>query len=83
MLVKIFEFSIIILAMWLLITQVSIPVFRGTKLFPLFRREEKLRSELEEARQKTLEKKLEKKIREARGDYNRKMSSIVDDEDQN
>ena len=44
------------------ITQVAIPLLRGTPLFPLFREESRLEKELSEARQELEEAKLKKEI---------------------
>jgi hypothetical protein len=61
--------------MWLLITQVSIPVYRGTKLFPIFKREEKLKTILSEIKQQNIEKELERKIRKAKEEDAKKSTS--------
>lgn len=62
LLIMCFDILIGTVIIWTLITQVLIPVFRGTKLFPLFRREEKLRNEIEEANQQLVEKSLEDEL---------------------
>lgn len=74
-LVSIFEISLVVVIMWLLITQVSIPIYRGTKLFPLFKKEEKLRAQLSEIKQETVERDLERKIKKTKEQDNLKNSS--------
>ena len=48
------------------VTQLVIPLWRGTPLFPLFRREGKLEGELERARQVRLEAELRERIERER-----------------
>ena len=74
-LLSIFEISFVVIIMWLLITQVSIPVFKGTKLFPLLRKEEKLRDQLTGVKQESVEKDLERKIKKAKEQDNSKATS--------
>ena len=56
------ELAVVVLVAWLFLTQIFVPLFRGTLLFPIFRREAKLSNELEKVRQRAVEKKLEEKI---------------------
>lgn len=48
------------------LSQVILPIYKGTKMFPLFRREQKLRGELAEAKQEQQEKEIEKKIEQVK-----------------
>lgn len=59
---RVLEYSVIVLLIVLVITQVLVPLFRGTKVFPLFRREGQLVSKLIDTRQQKVEKGLEQKI---------------------
>ena len=56
--------EIIMIALFLLAfaTQVFIPLWRGTPLFPIFRRERKLEAQLTKLRQANLEADIEHKI---------------------
>ena len=48
------------------LTQILMPLFRGTPVFPIFRRERKLESELSEARKEVIEASLERRIKQER-----------------
>ena len=50
--------------LYLGVTQVVLPLWRETPLFPMFRREEHLQHELAEATERVVEAELEKKITE-------------------
>jgi hypothetical protein len=63
MLLRVLETAVAVLLVWFFITQVLIPFFRGTKMFPLFLREAGLHKTLEEVKQKAVEKKLENEIK--------------------
>jgi len=63
------ELLIISLAVFCFVTQITIPLFRGTPLFPFFKKEEEIKreisetkQELEEARLTTEKRKVEKEI---------------------
>jgi hypothetical protein len=45
-----------------LVTQVAWPLVRGTRLFPIFRREGKLEKQLDSKRQADLEESLEREL---------------------
>lgn len=77
----VFEMLMVSVLVWTLITQISIPIFRGTRLFPMFRKEEKLKNELANINQEILEKNIEQKIKKKKRETttNPKMSSIIDD----
>jgi hypothetical protein len=62
MFLRFLEVGTILFIIWFLITQVIIPGIRGTKSFPLFQREAKLKKDLEEVNQKVVEKAIEKTI---------------------
>ena len=47
---------------WFILTQVLWPAFRGKKLFPLFRKEQKLKDVLVEQEQEFVEQRLKKAI---------------------
>lgn len=59
---RLLELSLVILVIATLVTQVAWPLIRGTKLFPIFRREAKLEKQLDEKRQEELEKSLERQL---------------------
>lgn len=63
MFVRLVELALGLILLWHLITQVIVPAVRGTKLFPMFEKEAKLRSDLEGAKQAVEEKKLEQEIK--------------------
>jgi hypothetical protein len=62
MLLRLIEMVAMFLIIWTGLSQVIVPFFRGTKLFPIFRREEKLEEKLAEANQSQVENELERKI---------------------
>lgn len=62
MLLRIFELSIIFFLIWTGLTQIIIPFFRGTPIFPFFRKERKLEGGIAEARQSNLERDLKDKL---------------------
>jgi hypothetical protein len=62
MFLRLMESVFAIIFFWALITQALMPLIRGTKLFPMFKREAKLQSELEDVNQAVREKELEQKI---------------------
>lgn len=63
---KLIEFAVIVLLIMLVWSQVLVPAITGRKLFPYFRREERLKEELRHAKQvnheNNLENELEKEI---------------------
>ena len=58
-----FEILLWVAVIYLFVFQMVVPTIRGTKIFPMFRREKKLRSEMVNVNQKILEKDLEKQIK--------------------
>ena len=60
--VMVIEVALWTIVLYLLITQVLIPLIKGTRTFPMFRKEQKLREEIVDVNQKVLEKDLEKQI---------------------
>lgn len=50
-----------------IVTQILWPAMKGTALFPVFRRERRIRSEIVEAAQEREERELEKTLAEMRG----------------
>jgi hypothetical protein len=63
MLIRLVELAGAVIFIWALITQAILPVIRGTKLFPMFKKETRLQSELEDLNQAVREKELEQKIK--------------------
>lgn len=61
-LVSLLELVLMSLLLYLGITQVVLPLWRDTPLFPIFRRESRLQHELAEATEKVVEADLEQKI---------------------
>ena len=66
MFLRVLEIISVIAALWFVITQILFPAIRGTKVFPIFRREAKLVEELVGVNQKIREKKLEDTIKETK-----------------
>jgi uncharacterized membrane-anchored protein YhcB (DUF1043 family) len=64
MFLAVFEFLIYILLAYGLVTQVVIPLQRGTLLFPAFRKRRKLEQKVEEVKEKLDEVKIEKTVEE-------------------
>lgn len=58
MLLLVLEFTTVVLAILLILTQVLLPAYRGQKLFPLFRAQGKLESKLAEVIQEQEEEKV-------------------------
>ena len=58
------ELILLFTAAWFILTQVMWPAVRGKKLFPLFRKEQKLKTVLVEQEQEFVEQRLEKAIEE-------------------
>lgn len=63
-LVALLELFVAVSLLYLGVTQVVLPLWRDTPLFPMFRREGRLQHELTEATEKVVEAELEKKIAE-------------------
>ena len=53
------EFVMYVFIMYIVFTQILLPAARGTKMFPFFRREQKLNARIDEAQQSLYEKDLE------------------------
>lgn len=64
MLLRVLEILFVVLVVLAAITQIVIPVVRGQKLFPLFRKQGHLEVELANAVQKAEEKKVQDQINE-------------------
>lgn len=60
--ITVMEISLAALALLFFLTQVMLPAFRGTALFPMFRREGELEKSLSEAKQTIRERGIEKDI---------------------
>lgn len=58
------ELALLFAAAWLIVTQIVWPAMRGKQLFPLFRKEQKLKSVLVEQEQEFVEQRLEKAVEE-------------------
>ncbi len=65
-LVYLFEFLVVGLGIIFAATQIVIPLWRGTPIFPIFRKERKLVKELSEAKGEVREAELVKNIHEER-----------------
>ena len=63
-LVTLAELTVAVLLLYLGVTQVVLPLWRDTPLFPMRRREGRLQHELVEATEKVVEAELEQKIAE-------------------
>jgi len=61
-LVALTELVVTVLLLYLGVTQVILPLWRDTLLFPMFRRERRLQHELAEATEQVVEAGLERKI---------------------
>jgi hypothetical protein len=61
-LLRLFEFSAVALILIILVTQIIFPFIRGTKIFPIFRKEAVLIGKLEEAKQRKVEREIKKEI---------------------
>ena len=62
--VSLLELVLIVLLLYLGVTQVMVPLWRDTLLFPMFRRERRLEHGLAEATESVVEAQLEQKIAE-------------------
>ncbi len=62
MLLELLEFAFATLLILSAITQIIVPAFRSTPLFPFFRREKHLASQLERVNEEVLEEALRQKI---------------------
>lgn len=71
----IIEAGIVVLFAWMLITQVIMPAFRGTLLFPAFRKEARLKELIFKAQTEAREKALED---EANAVHSRMHSALAD-----
>jgi len=56
------EFALLAAVLWILVSQITLPLVRGTKLFPMFTREPKLKAALAAAKQAREEAALESRI---------------------
>lgn len=61
-LLRLLELAVVLLGALLVLTQMAVPLIRGTKMFPLFRRQHKLENELREVNQAKVEKNLAKQV---------------------
>ena len=57
--VRVIEIALFVMALMFVLTQIVIPAFRGTLLFPWFRREGALQADLARAKQQKRERELE------------------------
>ena len=60
----VFEVILLTAVTWFIVTQIIMPAVDGKKLFPLFRKEQKLKNVLIEQEQESVEQRLEKAIEE-------------------
>lgn len=66
MLFAVLEVVVMVIVITIIVTQVFIPIYRGTTLWPFFKRERKLEHELHVIQQEIVEQEIEKKVEEAR-----------------
>lgn len=66
--VRVLEIAIVVMGVILFLTQITIPLYRGRPMFPMFRKEAKLLHELEELQQEVVERALERQITKERED---------------
>jgi hypothetical protein len=64
--VRVLEIAVLAVGILLFITQITIPLYRGRPIFPWFRREGKLLSEVEDLRQQKVEQELQDIINKAK-----------------
>ena len=74
---EVVELTIMTIFTLLMVTQVIVPLWRGTKIFPLFRKQRKLEKDLVSAREETLEAQIEKRTTDERkrGERTRRRTS--------
>lgn len=65
-----------------IVSEVAIPLFRGTPLFPMFRRKRQaqLLSDLEQARQDLAEDNLEEKVAQLRAEHEKRHPKVPEPE---
>ena len=66
MLLKLIEFVAVVFICWTFLSQIAVPIIRGTKLFPILRKEFKLKQDLSQAKQEEVEKDLQNNINKIR-----------------
>ena len=66
MFLMLLEFGSMIIATAFAVTQIIVPLFKDTKLFPMLRRQAKLENELSNVRQEAIEKELEERVADER-----------------
>ncbi|HXN50048.1 MAG TPA: hypothetical protein VN893_25575 [Bryobacteraceae bacterium] len=83
-LADILEWTLMAVAVLVLLTQIVVPLFRSTPFFPLFRRGRKLTQELAAANEEVENAKMERQIRAARQEAARlrKQSGVPEGEPQ-
>ena len=67
MFLAVLELTFILLFIIFMVSQVFMPLFMGVPMFPIFRKERKLREALEEECQKTVEHEIKEEIKDERG----------------
>lgn len=65
----ILEFSIVLFIVYLIVTQIMWPAVRGTMLFPMFRKEQKIRNDMLDLNQKMQEMELADAYEQRRREY--------------
>ena len=63
MFLAVLELAVTALLIGFILTQVILPMMRGTSMFPIFRKESRLRSDLADVKQQSVEKKIEQEIK--------------------
>lgn len=68
--VRVLELAMLLCVVIIFATQIAYPLYRGTRLFPWFKRERKLEAELADVRQQKEEQKLQKQIDKEKQKFN-------------
>jgi len=60
------EFILIGIVLCFIFLQVVVPIVRGTPLYPMFRKERKIKADLQEARQSVIESNLKEEVKKTK-----------------
>lgn len=80
---RVIEPLFIFLVAGIIFTQIILPSFRGTKTWPLFRREGKLESNIQDAKQQLRDQELEETVRRLEEKLGGKFESFEDLKEEN
>jgi hypothetical protein len=81
-LIVITEAVIIMLLIYIVISQLLVPAYRGTKMFPFFRKERKLKEQIVEANQDLYEDELEVQVAARHAAAERRRKAYPPDEEE-